>query len=276
MEAFALSTCSRSRRSAVGRSVFGSISYGCTSRSARASSAVMTVVAMPAATSPALYPPIPSASTAMPCAASVATASSLCERTIPGSVELAISRTWLRSMRASQLDVHAAPGAGQLGSGTRGGRFRGGGAQRLRELLAGLEALVRVLGKRPLHEGHEARRHLWVVLQDVRGRLVRDLEHELCHRLALERQAAARQLVEAGGERKHVAATFDPPAGKLLGRHVRRRAEHHAGLRLRAVREPRDAEVGHLEGVALRVIHEVRGLDVAVHDALTVRVAEGV
>ena len=59
---------------------------------------MITVVAMPLATSPALYPPMPSASTTRPFAASAAIESSLCERTMPGSVQLAISRVWVRSI----------------------------------------------------------------------------------------------------------------------------------------------------------------------------------
>src|SRR5918992_2654703 len=43
---------------------------------------------------------MPSASTMRPLAASAAIESSLCERTMPGSVQVAISRVWLRSMRA--------------------------------------------------------------------------------------------------------------------------------------------------------------------------------
>jgi hypothetical protein len=52
---------------------------------------MITVVAMPLATSPALYPPIPSASTTSPFSPSEAIESSLCARTMPGSVQLAIS-----------------------------------------------------------------------------------------------------------------------------------------------------------------------------------------
>ena len=77
---------------------------------------MITLVAMPLATSPALYPPMPSASTTSPWAASVAIESSLCARTIPGSVQLAISSTCARSMRL-QHDFHfGSPGASLDGS----------------------------------------------------------------------------------------------------------------------------------------------------------------
>ena len=52
---------------------------------------MITVVAMPLATSPALYPPMPSASTTRPLSPSEAIESSLWDLTIPGSVQLAIS-----------------------------------------------------------------------------------------------------------------------------------------------------------------------------------------
>src|SRR5688572_11898327 len=130
----------------------------------------MTVVAMPLATSPALYPPMPSASTTSPFAASAAIESSLCERTMPGSVQLAISRVCVRSMPSLDFDVHAA--------GSRGGR-RGGprerGLQRAGELFAGLEALVRILAQCPIEEGDEALGKIGSEAADVGGRLVRDL-----------------------------------------------------------------------------------------------------
>src|SRR5437870_8620922 len=99
----------------------------------------MTVVAMPLATSPALYPPMPSASTTRPFAASAAIESSLCERTIPGSVQLEISSTCVRSMPL-QLNVHFA-----LHRCRRG-------AQRTAEFFAGLEALLGILGQSPRQE----------------------------------------------------------------------------------------------------------------------------
>src|SRR5215212_4368691 len=46
---------------------------------------------------------MPSASTTSPLTGSAAIESSLCERTMPGSVQVAISRFWLRSINASPL-----------------------------------------------------------------------------------------------------------------------------------------------------------------------------
>src|SRR4051812_6980438 len=192
--------------------VFGSISWGCAFCSTCCISVMITVVAMPLATSPALYPPMPSASTTRPFAASAATESSLCERTMPGSVALAMSKVCFRSMRVdrSKLDVHRAAGGGRRrGAGERG-------AQRAGEFLAGLEALRRILRERRFDEGGDALRDGRVHAADVGRRLIGDLEHELGHRFALERQLAGEHLVEGHGEREEIRAALDLRAGELL------------------------------------------------------------
>src|SRR5688572_23812711 len=99
---------------------------------------------------------MPSASTTRPLAASAAIESSLCERTMPGSVLLAISRVWVRSIASLDLDVHAA--GGRPGNGRAAHRR----AQRAAELLAGLVALVGVLGQRLVEERDQRRRHVGI------------------------------------------------------------------------------------------------------------------
>src|SRR3970282_505332 len=113
---------------------------------------------------------LPSASTASPFAGSAATASSLCERTMPGSVQDANSRYWLRSM-ASELDVHASrrTAGRRRRSGGRGTAARRRRAQRRGERLAALEALVGVLGERLVEERHQARRERGIDAPDVGG-----------------------------------------------------------------------------------------------------------
>src|SRR4029079_9445628 len=113
---------------------------------------------------------MPSARTTRPLAASEAIEFSLCERTIPGSVQLAISIAWVRSMCGSV-------------------RFRGRRhAQRLREFLAGLVTLVGILGHRAREERDQSRGKAGNVRANVGRRLVGDLEHQLRHRFALEGQ----------------------------------------------------------------------------------------
>src|SRR5260370_1570690 len=90
---------------------------------------------------------MPSASTTRPFTGSAAIESSLCERTMPGSVQVAISRVWVRSM--SELEVDR----GRLRRGRVECRL-----QRAAEVLAGLEALVGILGERALEGARDARR----------------------------------------------------------------------------------------------------------------------
>src|SRR5258706_5635494 len=107
---------------------------------------------------------MPSASTTRPFAGSAAIESSLCKRTMPGSVQVAISRVWVRSM--SELEVDR----GRLRRGRVECRL-----QRAAEELAGLERLVRILGVRALQEARDARWHGGSHAANVRRRLVRDL-----------------------------------------------------------------------------------------------------
>jgi hypothetical protein len=104
-----------------------------------------------------------------------------------------------------------------------------------------------------------------------------DLVGDADQRLAVERQVPGQQLVEhdAGGE--EVRARIDLLAQHLLRRHVVGRAQHAAGLgglRGLALVDPADAEVGDLDRGRVADHHDVGGLDVAVDDALLVRVVE--
>jgi hypothetical protein len=126
----------------------------------------------------------------------------------------------------------------------------------------------------PLGQRLEALEHdlvePYVDLDALRGRLE-----------APGRQLARQHLVEHDAQREDVGAVVDlARARALLGRHVVRRAEQRVGLRgLRVAGrgddELREAEVGQLD-TALDVHEHVLGLDVAVDDALVVRVLERV
>lgn len=95
-------------------------------------------------------------------------------------------------------------------------------------------------------------------------------------RLAGERGPQREQFVQQTAGRVQVGAVVDGLAEGLLRGEVLRCAHDHAGLghrRLRAVQGARDAEVHHLHRTGVRDDH-VRRLDVAVHDAVLVRVGE--
>ncbi len=95
--------------------------------------------------------------------------------------------------------------------------------------------------------------------------------------LAGERRLARHHLVQHDAERVEVAARIGLRALCLLGREVRRRTHHGSDLGevvlARRVHGPGDAEVGNLH-LAVGADEDVRGLDVAVHHATRVRVAE--
>ncbi len=101
--------------------------------------------------------------------------------------------------------------------------------------------------------------------------LVKDCER----RLRRERHASRQELEGDHGERVLIRAAAENLAGRLLGRHVERRPEHRARRResRRNLGAAREAEVGE-KRPALRVHQDVPRFDVAVENALGVRVVE--
>ena len=103
-----------------------------------------------------------------------------------------------------------------------------------------------------------------------------------CERvLGRERALARDHLEQHDADRVDVGARVDRPAAdRLLGRHVVRRADDDVGLRGVAAdvaAQAREAEVEDADviaGAQLLADHDVRRLDVAVDDALRVRVRE--
>ncbi len=107
-----------------------------------------------------------------------------------------------------------------------------------------------------------------------RGFLALLLERELGERGGLVGQAPGDQLVGDDAERVQVRGGPGVLAARLLGREVRGGAEHRADLcDARLLGGLRDAEVGELH-LALARAQQVAGLDVAVHDAVAVRVVQ--
>ena len=106
-----------------------------------------------------------------------------------------------------------------------------------------------------------------------------DLHDDLLGRGAGMRRVPGEHLVEHAAERVDVAPGGDLLlGGGLLGAHVVRRAERHAGLGHpaagRGTQRQRDAEVGHHRAAVVE--QDVLGLDVAVDDAVPVGVVEGI
>ena len=179
------------------------------------------------------------------------------------------------------------------------GRARGGGGAATRTLGRG--GVTRVERPREVVRARETRRGvLGEAAQDRRGDVLgqlgvrrararrvvaRDGDEQVHLGRAAERWPPGRHLVEHDAEREEIGALIELLAARLLGRHVRRRAharavlrELHLRLRLTAhgrggVLELREAEIDDLRR-ALGRDEDVLGLEIAVHDALVVRLRE--
>ena len=192
-------------------------------------------------------------------------------------------------------------GRSQTGRARRAGRARGGSgrvgavcaaagatiavapaasssdvAQRGDELGCAAESLRRILRQRLREHRVELGRQRRIQLAHRRHD-ARDVRHRLRgDAVALERAAAGQQLEGDDAERVEIARRRRPLALRLLGREIRRGAEHRARLRERAEpRGARDAEVGDVH-LPVAVEQEVRRLHVAVDDALAVSRVESV
>jgi hypothetical protein len=192
---------------------------------------------------------------------------------VDGGVRAAHRRD--RGERAG-VDGAGGEGAAELGDGATffsGAHGAEGLAEQFGEPTGGLDALLAVLAEGQLQQ------------LDGRGRGVargRDLgPHVLEHRghraLGRERRLALEHLVEDAAERVDVGAVVEVGAVALLGAHVLRGAEHLAGPgQLHGVEAAGDAEVEDFNdgGDADGLDEDVVGLEVAVEDAVLVRLAE--
>ncbi len=156
--------------------------------------------------------------------------------------------------------------------------------ERLDEVGDGREPILGLLLHRALDRGEHGGRRLWRERREVGGLLVDDLEDDLGDVGAGEGGLAGEHLVDDGAEREDVGALVDLVvlAGRLLGRHVLRRAEQRGLLRLDGLRaaDLGDAEVEDLRDIddavldLLRHEEDVLRLEVAVDDAFAVRGGE--
>ncbi len=148
------------------------------------------------------------------------------------------------------------------------------GAQLARHLLHRGVAPLGLLGQHAVHHCRQARGHFGVGAQHRLGLAGDDLVQHRVQRLAPERLLQREELVEHGPGREQVRARVDGAALGLLGRHVVGRAQDHAAARDAGARaQARQAEVQQLD-LPARADQDVGRLDVAVHDAARVGVAE--
>ena len=124
-------------------------------------------------------------------------------------------------------------------------------------------------------------RHVFLPDQPLHLRIAR-----LAQLLLAERRRARQELVQQDPHRENVAPRVDVQAAhlRLLGAHVRRRADHLAvGGKERLFRQLLRGRLGHAEvdhlhngQAVVQRDHHIGGFDVAVNDALVVRVLDGV
>ena len=136
-----------------------------------------------------------------------------------------------------------------------------------------LVAVGRLLGERADDDEVEVIRDLRTELGGGRRHLRDVLHRDLDRAVAGERNLAGQELEENDPGRVQVGRLVDWRSAGLLGREVLRGAHDCALLRHLARARSGDPEVRHLDD-AFRVDDHVVGLDVAVDDAVSVRVSE--
>ena len=150
-------------------------------------------------------------------------------------------------------------------------------AQCERQIARSAEAVLLRRRDRAEDNGRELGRHVTPKRQRATSDLRLGPGDCLRRRRSREQPLARQHLEEDTAERVHVAPSVHfRRAERLLGTHVRRRAEDDRWRRERVVggagHGARDAEIGD-DGVPL-VQQDVAGLDVQMHDAATMRVIE--
>ena len=153
--------------------------------------------------------------------------------------------------------------------GCAGGADAANRAQLLGHLVRRRRAICRFLGQR-LPDDTVDRRHDGRTCQR-RRLLVSRRVHDLGERAAAERRASRKHLEDDRARREEIAAWIDHLAGRLLGRHIARCAEHDAAssdIRFATVRAinlgTREAKVQELD--AVRGQKHVRRFQVAMDD----------
>src|SRR5690606_30163875 len=145
--------------------------------------------------------------------------------------------------------------------------------------------LIDVFGHRALNDQFEARRYFRVELARSHRILVEDGQDRRLRSLATKRRHACNRGVKHCSDAVDVRAIIGTFTARLLGRHVRWRAQNYASARqirrIGAVQDPRQAEVEHLRvrvlwhtSVERTEYEDILWLQVAVNDAFGVRFGE--
>src|SRR5690554_4182270 len=178
---FARATASRSTIDWRIRPVMGSISLRLSRLAPSTASSVTVWTAMPLATSPALYPPMPSASTMRPVSGSEPIASSLCSLTLPVSV-ISANLIFPRRLIGTFLLLCSRRISCAVAKGDRH-------LTAVRKAVFG--SFRQRLGQHRIH----ARRNARAAPRD-RHRILRgNLRHQHCYVRGLERHLAGQELV---------------------------------------------------------------------------------
>jgi hypothetical protein len=137
----------------------------------------------------------------------------------------------------------------------------------------------RVLRERAIDDALQRARRIRAGRPQRRGTIAQDRRDQGEAGCSRERPAPGEHLVDHAPEREDVGASVHRPSLRLLGRHVRRRANHGRGARRerrhrvrgrRLLEQLRHAEVEELDQPGTRDDH-VCGLEIAMHDPARVR-----
>ena len=185
-----------------------------------------------------------------------------------------------------EAEDHGVPESGARPAGGRGcwrgarprRRPRGGGVRQcLGEQRRRGEPVGRQLLERGEHRRFDMRRNRVALREEGAGVLGHDPGHDRLGGRAGERRISREHLVQHGAQRVYIRARRDLSlAHRLLGTHVVRRAERHAGFShpgaARLARGQSYAEVGHERAAVVE--QDVLRLDVPVDHAVAVGVVE--
>src|SRR4029077_9528698 len=143
------------------------------------------------------------------------------------------------------------------------------------EIFYGPIAILSVLGQGAENHVFQFSRDVRDVLLQRRRRVMDNLQQSGGGAVPVERQRGGEKLGEHHAGGKNIGASVNGLAVYLLGRHVAQAPDQLPGASHGLVPEVRDSEVDDFHAAVLQN-HDVAGLDVAMNDALVVRVSQPV